>query len=461
MRTLPRCIGFVLAVTLTASVGAQTAPRLARVEGIAYDSLTRSPLRQAFVSVGGTGLSTLSDDKGRFRLDSVPEGLQQFTMQHAVFDTLGLSGVTARVVVQQKTPRVTLAVPSFATLWRAACGDGPAPRDSALVYGSVRLTTQGDAIGVAVDASWVDLIGGGGSLATVSSRRWRRSATTDDSGEYALCGVPLNTPLTLQAALDTSRATSIALTPTTTRVRRHDLLVAPKRIASAESEVTTLPLHLSDHRASDFASATVTGVVTNAAGMPLANAAVAVDTLPEVRTGQDGRFFVPRVPVGTRQAAVVLIGMQPYSTTFDVRVGDTVKLVVPMSSVQTLSEVRVKANTVVGMRERTIEEHKRLGLGTVRDSTEIETYANMQQAVRSFPFLTVTGTPARFRVSAGVACQDFSLVLDGHPMPTSQLAYIDNKTVAVMEVYRRLYPSDLIIPKKCVIVVWTKAGLNR
>ena len=113
------------------------------------------------------------------------------------------------------------------------------------------------------------------------------------------------------------------------------------------------------------------------------------------------------------------------------------------------------------MRERTIEEHKRLGLGTIRDSTEIGKLANMQQGMQSFPFLTVTGSPARFGVSAGVACRTFLLALDGHPAPLNQLPYIDNRTVAVMEVYRRLYPSDLVIPARCVIVVWTKGALNR
>ncbi|MEQ1693707.1 MAG: carboxypeptidase regulatory-like domain-containing protein, partial [Gemmatimonas sp.] len=120
MRTLLHCIGFLFVLTFSATVGAQPVARAARVEGIAYDSLAKRALRNAFIAVTGTSRSTTSDDKGRFRLDSVPEGPQQFTMQHAVFDTLGLSGVSARVLVQQKTPRVTLAVPSFETLWRVA-----------------------------------------------------------------------------------------------------------------------------------------------------------------------------------------------------------------------------------------------------------------------------------------------------------------------------------------------------
>ncbi|MBL0171832.1 MAG: carboxypeptidase regulatory-like domain-containing protein [Gemmatimonadaceae bacterium] len=446
---------------------AQDAPRLFRVDGIAYDSLARVPLRQAFVSIVAIGRTATTDDKGRFRMDSVPEGPQLFTMQHAAFDSLGLSGMSSRVLVQRGMPRVVLAVPSFGTLWRAACGEIPAPRDSALMYGTVRdLGTQREIAGATVDASWVDLVGGGNSLASIGQRRWHRLANTDERGEYALCGVPANTALTLQAHRDSAPVTSIELTPIASRVRRLDLLVATRTGVGFARSADSVPGRATGSRPPtdselDQSTGTVSGIVTNAAGLPLSNAAVAIDTMPEVRTGENGRFLVRHVPPGTRQAAVVVIGMQPYVVTFDVRVGDTAQLVVPMTSVQTLSAVKVKANTIVGMRERTIEDHKRLGLGTIRDSTEVGKYATMYTALTTIPFLDVRGTPGRFALSAGRVCPSFRLVLDGHPALLDQLPLIDNREVAVVEVYRRLYPSDLVIPAKCTIVVWTKAALGK
>ena len=53
MRTLLHCIGFLFVVTLPATVGAQPAARVARVEGIAYDSLAKRALRNAFIAVTG------------------------------------------------------------------------------------------------------------------------------------------------------------------------------------------------------------------------------------------------------------------------------------------------------------------------------------------------------------------------------------------------------------------------
>lgn len=476
MRNLPHCIGFVFVVTLAATVSAQPAARFVRVEGIAYDSLTRAPLRQAFISVGGVGLSTTSDDKGRFRLDNVPEGPQQFTMQHAVFDSLGLSGVSVRVLVQPKTPRVTLAVPSFETLWRAACGDAPAPRDSALVYGTVRDAVGGaERAGALVDASWVDLVGGGSSLESVGQRRWRRQTSTDARGEYALCGVPTDTPLRLRTALDSRDSLSVStveLDATPIRVRRRDVLVARVVAAAAAAAPTgAIGDSVAVRVTPAGPSGVVTGVVTNAAGQPVANATVAIDTLAEVRSGDDGRFFVPGVPAGSRQASVVVIGMQPFTTSFNLMAGDTVRLTVPMVSVTTLEAVKVKS-TVMSARIRDFEDRKRTGFGTIRDSTEIARHPDLTSVLRTIPnasnkqrslgtLVFGQGTP---RQCAAIR-EQVEFRLDGHATTAEALDVVDPRSIAAVEVYSRStkLPSTLMskLQYQCAVYVWTKLGLAR
>lgn len=59
------------------------------VEGIAYDSLAGAPLRRAVVTAPTAGRSVTTDDRGRFRLDSMPVGVQVITLQHSAFDSLG------------------------------------------------------------------------------------------------------------------------------------------------------------------------------------------------------------------------------------------------------------------------------------------------------------------------------------------------------------------------------------
>jgi len=233
--SVPTAIGLWSALCLALSAlglaraSALDAPRLVRVEGVTFDSLTSRPLPDAFVAVTGTGRSTTSDSKGRFRLDSVPEGEHTLTMQHAAFDSLGLSGASARVVVRNRMPRVVLAVPSFDTLWRAACGSTELPREGSLLYGTLRDATTNEPVSErVVEALWTELTGGGRTMASVGQRRWRLSTTSDERGEYALCGVAIGTAITLRVPHDTSadaQADSLETPASMTRVRRQDMLV--------------------------------------------------------------------------------------------------------------------------------------------------------------------------------------------------------------------------------------------
>ncbi len=433
------------------------------VSGVAFDSLTLRPLPGALVFVEGAHRTAIADDKGRFKVDSVPIGSYLFQLQHAAFDSIGLAGRTVRVEVSKNTPRVTLALPSFGTLWRAVCGDGPAPKDSVLVFGTVRNASTSDPVpNTVIAGSWVDLVGGGASLASVGQRRWRREAATDERGEYALCGVPPGTAVVLDV-VDSALSAHVELDASAIRVRRRDVLVSAA--ASAASAPTNPGVAPTPGGALTASTGTVSGVVTNAAGLPVANAVIAIDSMPEVRSSADGRFSVSGVAVGTRAVAIVAIGLEPHRSLIDVRPGDTTRVTIPMPSVQTLSQVnvRAKANTVFGMRERMIDEHKTLGLGSFRDSTEIAKHTSMRTVMNTLPGIEVRGTTARFSISAGRACPVgmFRLILDGHPSQIEELALIDTRNVAVMEVYKRLYPSDLLIPKGCTIVVWTKGALGK
>ena len=444
------------------SARAQGSTPLVTVSGLAFDSLAMRPLRGALVSIAGVGRTAFSDDKGRWRIDSVPEGTYAIALQHEAFDSLGLSGVSARVAVLRKGQRVVLAVPSFETMWRAACGDSRAPSDSALLYGTVRDAASRETRPNAdVVVSWTDLTGGGASLTSIGQRQWKLASATDAHGEYALCGVAVGTRLTLRTTLDSLARSSIELDASVTRVRRLDVLVArPVAIAAAHRDVG------SDTGAAPVTplsapTGSVAGTIVNAAGVPLAGAAVAIDTMAEVRSGVDGRFVVRDVPAGTRSLSVIAVGMAPYNAPITVLPRETTALLVPLRSVTELAKVNVTATTVANNRARVFEEHKRLGLGTFRDSTELGKHPSMYSALSSFPFVTIRGTPGRPILAAGRDCPSFRLVLDGHPAPVDVLGQVAPRDIAAVELYRRLYPSDLVIPGKCVLAVWTKAAMGK
>jgi hypothetical protein len=194
------------------------------VHGVAFDSLRRVPLVGALVSLVGGSRTTTSDASGRFRFDSVSPGTYTATLMHEALDSLGLSGVTARVVVTGARDSVQLGVPSFSTLWRTACGSSAAPMDSGFVFGTVRSADREQPITDArVAMSYVTLRYD--AVAGMVQKRVRGEVRTDGEGSYALCGVPLDVPMRLMISKDSLGTSSIEYMAREQRVRRKDFSV--------------------------------------------------------------------------------------------------------------------------------------------------------------------------------------------------------------------------------------------
>jgi len=102
-RILTACAAFVTLITLVAAhAGAQAR---ASVNGIVYDSLASAPLSGALVAIVGTSRSTISDDKGRFRFDSLAPNTYTFTAQHDAIDSAGFSGLSVKANVAGRIVR--------------------------------------------------------------------------------------------------------------------------------------------------------------------------------------------------------------------------------------------------------------------------------------------------------------------------------------------------------------------
>lgn len=175
------------------------APAAAQVplRGLAYDSLHGKPLSGAFIGIVGMTTSAMSDSVGRFVLPSVPKGTHRVVMQHDVLDAIGLSAAGARAVVNGENDSVVVAVPSFGTLWRAACGrNAPSVADSGFVFGTVQRGGQPVPRGV-VTVSWLDL--SVDSSKAVRQKQKIMEIDADSSGNYSACGVPTNTGLSMRA----------------------------------------------------------------------------------------------------------------------------------------------------------------------------------------------------------------------------------------------------------------------
>ena len=444
---LPGCRIALLVALTSLTVARQVAGQGAAVpvRGIAYDSLNRAPLTGAVITIVGTARSTKTDADGRFQFDSVRPGTHTFAAQHAALDSLGFSGVSARATVNDGLTEVRLGSPSFATLWRRACGDTRPPKDSGFVYGTVRDATSGSpAPNAIVDITWIDLKVT--KRLRISETRWRGRSVTGDAGDFAVCGVPLDVGLRIIAVTDSAASGLIQLPVREARVQRRDLLVGLVTDDSAGP-----------------GRGTIVGLVTDSSGRPVPEARVVADGVPELRTDSAGRFTVRHVPIGSRQVEVLAIGMSPVVSVVDVTAADTATVFATMRRITTLDVVRVTASPLARKLARDLDDRRKVGTGYVRDSTEIAAHGTLASVFYTFPSVEVrrTGMGHDFILTLplGAGRCPANLLIDGRQATHDELQFYRPSDIAAVEVYpRRLSaPGQFVRDNPCgVVVLWTK-----
>lgn len=426
------------------------AQRPVPLRGMVFDSLRGQPVRDAFVSIAGRAEVVTTDARGRFQFDSVGLGPQQIIAQHPILDSIGLSGISARATVSEATNEVKLAIPSFATLWRAACGNGVVPKDSGIVYGTIRSAARGTPVANAlVEIVWSELLLD--KSRHLRERRWRVETRSNETGGYAACGVSADLGVQIHAALGQNETGTIELPSTTARVQRRDLIVGATRANDAAE------------------TGTVTGTALEPSGQPVADARVMIESLPEVRTGDDGTFTVPFVPAGTRQIRVLHMGVATVVVPVDVTPGATSNLNVTMRRIATLApiETRAERNTRVFAAE--FEARRRRGFGFIRDSVEISKYDEFLNVLRSIPSLNVQYRRSTLALAVpngvGGACSP-RVLIDGGEAAPGHLIDLLPREVAAVEVYVRAahVPARFapvgIQPECGAVFVWTKYGMR-
>jgi hypothetical protein len=483
----------VLAVALcgvcTVARGAvgQNAPAIARVEGIAFDSLHGKPLAGAFIAIAGGDWTTTSDANGRFYFERVPPGPHALIVHHALLDTLGLAGLSVRVVVRDDRAPLRVAVPSFATMWRNVCGDRPAPADSGFVYGVVRDAMSNRVVDSAdISVVWHDSIAmrgppgangppkvaearssslnvpenrsrvapvvirepsvGSQSLVYVVSD-WGLQRRTDANGIYAVCGIPVRAfGFRVAASTDSTASDSVVVTMDP-RVSRRDLRVG--RVGPMAA------LH----------QGTIVGQLTDNVGAPFRYARVIVADVADVRSDERGEFVIRGVGPGTRQVEVRYIGMTAAFATVDVVAGDTAKIALQLDRVPRLPGMSVTAPGLGRVIAAEFNARQRAGLGYVIDSTVAARAQSTVGMLRQVPGLVVEqrgATPsARLPDGHGGTCAP-TVWLDGVEASLGNLLDVTPAEVGGLEVYTRplTVPTAFMQPgvqRPCgAILVWTK-----
>lgn len=344
---------FVCIAALSASTALAQNGRPVRVRGIVYDSLHNTPLAGAFVVLTPGGLSATSDERGRFVFDSVAPGSYRLIMQHDVLDSIGMSGAASLAAITTGRDTVRVAVPSFATLWDASCHSAPPRADSGFVFGTIR--SSGPSAGFAkVTATWIDA--GFDRVTGVTTKHWRLESVADSLGNYALCGVPTQTGISVRATTDSGATGAFDLLPLDReRVRRRNLALASAPAALATTK----------------RGATITGtVLVDSLKTPMANVEVSLSDIGLVTmTDAKGAYTIRDVPPGTHTIRARRIGYAASVTNVDFLEGQSIERTILMERVTTLDSINVRASA--GPRDLMMEafaEHVRRGFGSFYDS---------------------------------------------------------------------------------------------
>ncbi len=357
----------VALVVAVAPAAAQLAP--VRVRGLAFDSLRGRPLTDALVMVIGMRGSTTTDANGRFQFDSVAPGVHTFIVQHSALDSVGLQGISRRATVDPTHTDIRLAVPSFHTLWKGACGGAP-PDDSGFVYGTIRdVANSAPVANARVDLSWI--VTRYDKLQGLRQTRVSGRTLTDAHGGYVVCGVPVATHWLKVVAATASAQGAIDVPPADLRLQRRDLLIGP----TAEQDSTS--------------RGTITGVLTDQDGDPFSEARIVLDDSTEVRSDGDGRFAFRNIVAGTRLVEIMSIGMVPIVMVVDVFPADSAAITLQLRRVTTLDVVRVTASSRGRRIAQGIEERSKNAFGYSMDMTEIQAHASLATVMNDFPGVRV------------------------------------------------------------------------
>jgi hypothetical protein len=416
------------------------------IVGVVTDSIAGRPLAGATVRVDGVAPTTITDSLGHYRFDAVPAGMHRVVVRHAALDSLQLAIRSVGFALPPNgTVAVPLATPSLPTVLGIFC---PEAIPAALIFGHVAHADRDDAVpGATVTAGWM------------ASSAEGRAATTDSTGRYHLCVAP-DRAIMLKARLETE-AVSYEPPP-----------------AKGAVLFANLSLPVPGARA----DATLSGQVVNETGRPVSGASVTLLETPGVNatTGDDGRFRLTDLPVGTRVLIVRSVGLDASIMSIDLSARAPRTVMVSMHPAPpTLPTVKVTAERAqlteayqrVGFTER-----QHIGIGRFITQDQIQNHGALTTAdvLTNVKGITV-GDNGDHGVDADAIDSRISPYSGSHPCT---LYVVDNQVlgqddyarglpppsqVIGIEVYRAGQPVPIPPPpgaEPCAeVLVWTRAML--
>jgi hypothetical protein len=343
-------------VALVVATPAPAQQRVGRLEGTVTEGLDSKLVRTAWVSMvrldadGAATLNPRPDERGRFRVDSIPAGRYLVQVGNAMLDSIDVALPTSEVQIRGgETARATFLLPSGARLRDAICQGVQLPSGKVVVAGrATNADTDGPLGGATVIAAWTALTFDSAHVRVVPEQRVATVAT-DAGGEYRLCGVPADRPLSLQVQSGGHASAVIRLT-----VSEQQGAAVQHLSISPSSAPTIAELDSVEHLVTGADSARpelsltgtarLQGTIRGAGDLPLAGAQVHLrDATPIATTDSAGHYALDALPGGTQVLLVRQIGYAFAELPVALRPGASTTRDITLTRVTQLDSLRIVA----------------------------------------------------------------------------------------------------------------------
>lgn len=473
MRARLILVGFLLASPTAARAQQATT---GTITGVIRDSLFGGTVAGAtvFASRAGSDSALLrlgtTDDKGHFRIDSLPAGTWTVTFSTDLLDSLQYSPREQRVeLVAGRETRVDFATPSGATLRALACPGLAIDKGEGALLGQVLDAEDMKPIaGAMVAVAWNDFDIDRATLVTTTRTRTAGMAS-DSLGRYRICKLPTDVPLLVQVQHDGRAGSALALEIRDSVGIAVQLLefstTSARSIAALDSAIvrhdSVLPAMTG--------RASVAGIVRTSTGQPVSEAQVNVaGAAGVVRTDSSGHYLLHGLPAGTQQLEVRRVGYAKAQLPVALRDGATTTQDVALQRFVSLDSIRVIATRI---RYTEFEARaKRGGFGRFLRAEDIERRSpwNTSDLMRMMPGFSVYGSGFNAKVVSrrtlgggglgrfGPSSEcELNVVIDR--MQHQDINLISPRDIAAMEVYASSAGAPVEYESRCgLIVIWTK-----
>jgi hypothetical protein len=461
---------FTCALLILHAAAAQAQQRTARLEGVVTDSAHGRPLAGATVLITKNSpeppawYSVTTDDRGRYRLDTLAAGRYSVALWHPILDSLELT-LPSRPTELGEGQHATLdlGLPSGATLRAMSCPGLALPSGAGVLQGRVLdadSATDTPLAGAVVAVRWSDLTVNRETL-KLEGGEHTEGARTNADGRYRFCGLPTDTWLAVQVQKDS--VGGVVLTPFISdtlgvTVLNMSLSTSAARPLAASSDTTAIP----EARRVFAGTASVSGTVVGETGQPLPGVQLRVlETAATARTDSSGHFSMSGLPAGTQLLEAKRVGYRIVQQPVQLVARHDVPAAVQLRRIVSLDSVLVVARR---SRYREFERNRRSAFGRFMTEDDIEKRHAFETTdlLRSVSGFRVSGSgpdakvySSRGRISlSGQGCET-NVVIDG--MQHQDINWVQPSDIGAIEAYAGLGGAPLQYDSACgVIVIWTK-----